>query len=394
MDQNSFYQLQALLIRTGSISIPGIGTFYRTHKPALVQEEEGLISPPSEAVSFKKEVDSAVLFSKHLTEAQFLHPEIAEQIEAELSNYLRKQIKLDGSVSLPNLGLLHLESDGKLTFTSFKVDAIRSNDLHYGLKPIKLPKKPKRSGIPEITMSPMNNGTTTYKSARKPSPINWQPYLLVGVLVLIGVLVIYNGPFLKSTVTDENVVISEEHTTPFQESYPDANAIDNQAIASAEKGVSQQQVAPASSNTAAVSKETSTTQQVDQSTSPTSNQVARGTKEVSEEIVIEDMSVADGSLSSLKRSPEIPTTTLDPNSTIYHLISASFTQLNKAEEFAASMKDEGFKTQIILPGDGPSQIHRVSIFQSNELLQVKDVQRQLEDAGKKLLWIYNAGPVR
>ncbi|MEL7533469.1 MAG: hypothetical protein AAFN10_19300 [Bacteroidota bacterium] len=393
MDQNSFYQLQALLIRTGSISIPGIGTFYRTHKPALVQEEKGLISPPSEAVSFKKEVDSAVLFSKHLTEAQFLHPEIAEQIEAELSNYLRKQIKLDGSVSLPNLGLLHLESDGKLTFTSFKVDAIRSNDLHYGLKPIKLPKKPKRSGIPEITMSPMNNGTTTYKSARKPSPINWQPYLLVGVLVLIGVLVIYNGPFLKSTTADDNVVISEEHTTPFQESYPDAKAMDNQAIASAEKSVSGQQSAPVASSTTAP-KESSTSPQIDQTPATNLDQVARGTKEVSEEIVIQDMSVADGSLSSLKRSPEIPATTLDPNSTIYHLISASFTQLSKAEEFAAAMKNEGFKTQIILPGDGPSQIHRVSIFQSNELPQVKDVQRQLENAGKKLLWIYNAGPVR
>ncbi len=375
MDQNSFYQLQALLIRTGSISIPGIGTFYRTHKPALVQEEKGLISPPSEAVSFKKEVDSAVLFSKHLTEAQFLHPEIAEQIEAELSNYLRKQIKLDGSVSLPNLGLLHMESDGKLSFTSFKVDAIRSNDQNYGLRPIKLPQNPKRSGIPEITMSPMNNGTTTYKSARKPSPINWQPYLLVGVLVLIGVLVIYNGPFLKSTVSDDNVVISEERTTPFQESYPDANNLDNQPIASAEKSAAKPQTTPVKTNSTAAKENTSANQMVESVPTSPPNQVARGAKEISEEVVIEDMASEDGNLSSLKTSPEIPTTTVDPNSTIYHLISASFTQLSKAEEFAASMKEEGFKTQIILPGDGPSQIHRVSIFQSNELPQVKDVQR-------------------
>ncbi|MEM6343544.1 MAG: hypothetical protein AAF927_06670 [Bacteroidota bacterium] len=392
MDQNSFYQLQALLKRGGSISIPGIGTFYRTHQSASVHKEKGLISPPSEAVSFKKEVDSAVLFSKHLTEAQFLHPEIAEQVEAELSNYLRNQIKLDGSVSLPKLGLLHLESDGKLTFTSFEVESMRSNDQHFGLKPIKLPEKPKRSGIPEITMSPMNNGTSTYKSSRKPSPINWQPYLLVGVLVLIGVLVIYNGPFLKSSVSDDRVTISEERVTPFQESYPDADDINTNAIASSQQGVTQQK-APAPSNSLPTRTESSTQVEEETEIKAPINQVARGTKEISEEVIIEDMT-SEGNLASLKRGPEIPATTLDPSSTIYHLISASFTQMSKAEEFAASMKDEGFTTQIILPGDGPSQIHRVSIFQSNELRQVKDVQRQLEEAGKKLLWIYNAGPVQ
>ncbi|MFK7925018.1 MAG: hypothetical protein AB8H47_23880 [Bacteroidia bacterium] len=388
MDQNSFYQLQALLKRTGSVSIPGIGTFYRTHKPALVHEEKGLISPPSESIRFKKEVDARVLFSKLLTEAQFLHPEISEQLEAEFSNYLRRRLRIDGRLSLPKVGLLHLMSDGQLTFTSFKVDNDRSDDYHFGLKPIKLPKKPKRSGIPEITMSPMNNGTPTYETTRKPSPIKWQPYLLVGILVLVGVLVIYNGPFLKSNAAQASVTINEESTTPFQEAYPDAKSIDNKVIASAEKPTQR-----ISNEKAPVTLPSQSTESQQKTRALPEEQKSRGEKEVSEEVVILDMAT-DGKLSSLKPEANIPETILDPSATIYHLISASFTQLNKAEEFAADLKGEGFRTKIILPGDGPSQIHRVSIFQSNELNQVKDVQRQLENVGKKLLWIYHAGPVQ
>lgn len=389
MDQNSFYQLQALLKRTGSVSIPNIGTFYRTHKPALVHAEKGLISPPSEAISFKKEVDPSVLFSKHLTEAQFLHHETSEQLEAEFSSYLRRQLRLDRKVSLPKLGLLHLTSDGQLTFTSFKIDNNRSDDYHFGLKPIKLPNKPKSSGIPEITMSSINNGIPTYETTRKPSPIKWQPYLLVGILVLVGVLVIYNGPFLKSNVAEAGVTINEERTTPFQEAYPDANSIDKNVIASSEKPVQR-----TTTEKAPVTPSQSTSVQSQQTTRALpKEQKSRGAKEVSKEVVILDMST-DGKLSSLKPEANIPKTFLDPSSTVYHLISASFTQLSKAEGFAADMKGEGFRTKIILPGDGPSQIHRVSIFQSNELTQVKDVQRQLENVGKKLLWIYHAGPVQ
>ncbi|MEL6652176.1 MAG: hypothetical protein AAFQ87_15350 [Bacteroidota bacterium] len=238
MNPNSINQLHALLIRHGSVSVPSIGTFTLSRQSALVQRNNALISPPREVVKWRKEVDPRFLFGKLLTEAQFLHPEISEQQETDLCLELQSRLRIDRKVHLPKLGTLQ-KSDGKLSFTSIIKDTNRSDDQHYGLKPVKLPNKPKSSGVPEITNSPMNDGNQTYESTRKASSIKWQPYLLVGILVLAGVLVIYNGPFLRSQSNSEGVTISEESTTPFQEVYPaNSEASPKAEIASAQKVVS------------------------------------------------------------------------------------------------------------------------------------------------------------
>ncbi|MEL7340951.1 MAG: hypothetical protein AAGM67_10725, partial [Bacteroidota bacterium] len=382
-------QLHALLIRHGSVSVPGIGTFIKSRQSALVQHENRLISPPREVVKWRKEVDSRYLFGKLLTEAQFLHPEISEQQETELSLALQSRLRVDGKAVLPELGTL-IVRDGKLRFTSTMKDTDRSDDQHYGLQPVKLPNKPQSSGIPEITTTPMNNGNQTYETTRKASPIKWQPYLLVGILVLAGVLVIYNGPFLRSQANTKSVVISEENTTPFQEVYPSTSEESPEAeIASAQKvsnTTAQQKPAAVQPTPAEESTETTIEPK------PAETQRVRGLEDKSTEVVIEDLAT-DGKLSDLANESTIPQTVLDPTATVYHLISASFTQLSKAEGFADEMKAEGFRPEVILPGDGPSQIHRVSIFQSNDLSQVKDIQSQLEKAGKKLLWIYHSQPI-
>lgn len=389
MNPNSINQLHALLIRHGSVSVPSIGTFTLSRQSALVQRNNGLISPPREVVKWRKEVDPRFLFGKLLTEAQFLHPEISEQQETELCLELQSRLRIDGKVLLPKLGTLQ-KSDGKLLFASIMKDTNRSDDQHYGLKPVKLPNKPKSSGVPEITISPMNDGNQTYESSRKASSIKWQPYLLVGILVLAGVLVIYNGPFLRSQSNSQGVTINEESTTPFQEVYPANSETNPKAeIASAQKVVNPSpKRSPAVENAVVASEgQKETTEEA-----TTANQRVRGLEDKPTEVVIEDMAT-DGSLSDLANEDKLPQPVLDPTATVYHLISASFTQLSKAEEFASEMQAEGYKPEVILPGDGPSQIHRVSIFQSNDLSQVKDVQRQLEKAGKKLLWIYHSQPI-
>ena len=400
MTQNHLLQLRDLLNRKGAISLPGIGTFLRTHKPAIFHAEGGELSPPGETYRFKKEVDISVLFSKILTEAQFLHIEISEQIEAELSEYLRHQLRLDGTVNVPGVGSLSGTSLGELVFSPLFTENERTSDHFFGLKSLDLPQKPKRSGIPEITMDPMNNGTTTYKQIKPKNSINWQPYLLVGLLVLIGVLVIYNGPFLKSSDNPSNeVFISEEQATPFEEEYASANRSSGAPTTqkeivsnspSPQITASQQGLSRSSDPVPPPAQNDSKSEAVEGVVESQPNARERGVNQASELEIVDANET--GNLSALQTENIPVSTPLTPGKTVYHLISASFTMISSAEDHAREMKDQGFKPEIILPGNGPSQIHRVSIFQSNDQQQVRDLQQQLEQSGRELLWIYQARP--
>ena len=97
------------------------------------------------------------------------------------------------------------------------------------------------------------------------------------------------------------------------------------------------------------------------------------------------------SLSDLNIKSENPIKdfpTIKDNVPVFHLIAASFTRLEAAVEYVAQSEKEGYRVQIIFPEDGPSKIHRVSIYQSHNLTEVKSFQSQLMESGKELLWIY------
>lgn len=384
-------------MQKGSVSVPGIGTFFRAFQPATIAPDTGQVEPPAEVIRFHGEVQLPSLYSSRLSELLFIHPDIAQQMEAELGDYLRQQLKSHGIAKLPALGYLEQKAQTPLCFVSLPAQKAFISDQYFGLKHVFLQPKPKPSGLPEKTPSQMRNANPPHEKLNGHTSIKWQPYLLVGLLVLIGVLIIYNGPFMNQRAhLAQGLVVNVEQSTPFDASYQDAPP---EPLATASIPTSS-----TSTNKPLASSPGRKTQGDNLDVRPQPQEVARSTRNPIQGVSrgVGDAPAAPASSPSgstnlndlqevLVKDQTTSFTSAKPVSKdlpVFHLISASFTRMEAAESYAADYIQKGYQTEILIPQNGPSTILRVSIFQSNEINEVKNFQKRLNLSGNELLWIF------
>jgi hypothetical protein len=396
MIPDCYHHFRHLLIQKGSVSVPGVGTFFRSYQPATVIPEKEQVLPPGEIIRFKDDVQLSVLFSGRLTEFLFLHPETAQQYEAELGGFMRQSLDSKGELVLPALGKLQRSEGENLLFSPERTEVLMATDKYYGLQPVSVTTKPKPSDLPDKTPAPMKNGPLTHESLNGKSSINWQPYLLVGLLVVIGVLIIYNGPFMNQHAhLAQGVEVNVEQSTPFNQAYVGNES--TEPIASAEQGLPQPKSdLPATNREMVTVGNTSVSAPGSSPTGTDPNARLGRTRGMEENNLEETAAIGEvsGNLSDLVVVVDDQTQTMRSSRPVskelpvYHLISASFTRMETAQSYLQEISSEGYQTEILVPKDGPSTILRVSIFQSNDLSEVKAFQKHLQLAGKELLWIF------
>lgn len=109
--------LGTLLLRNNCVIIPSFGGFVANNVSAKVDVKNGLITPPTKALSFNKNLsNNDGLIVHHLAKEKHISFDEAQQLIALEVQQIKASLKEEKRVHFHNVGFLYINSAGKIAF--------------------------------------------------------------------------------------------------------------------------------------------------------------------------------------------------------------------------------------------------------------------------------------
>src|SRR5690554_3121261 len=109
--------LGTLLLRNNCVIIPSFGGFVANNVSAKVDVKNGLITPPTKALSFNKNLsNNDGLIVHHLAKEKHISFDEAQQLIALEVQQIKVSLKEEKRVHFHNVGFLYINSAGKIAF--------------------------------------------------------------------------------------------------------------------------------------------------------------------------------------------------------------------------------------------------------------------------------------
>lgn len=125
---NLFSHIEYLLLSHDCVIMPGLGAFIAIVRPATIDYDKGLITPPSRRVMFNQAISSDDgLLANSLARKFNLSFEEARQIVAREASLIKKNLASSKEIAAGRLGTLRMGDEGNLMFTpTLRTDIVAS----------------------------------------------------------------------------------------------------------------------------------------------------------------------------------------------------------------------------------------------------------------------------
>ncbi len=228
-----------LLREHNRVSLPGLGAFVGNYKPAMLNEETLVLSPPYTEINFSKdETWNDELLENFVARIEELSIEEAKRLVAESVAEIVIALQKNGNFAFPGLG--QLVKDGwSINFEieegiNLLPDAFGLENISMLIPPMQFEKKPiVASTKPQPTKPIDTKAPLTKKPAPASKPKSKTPWVLLSLFVVIATLAGYlyfDGFFETKTPVIQNGVASIGNVLPsdtsITESYADTVDVD------------------------------------------------------------------------------------------------------------------------------------------------------------------------
>ncbi len=194
-----------LLYEHNSVNIPGLGGFVSRYKPAMADQVQGELYPPSKALNFNGNlVADDGLLAQHLQEKLGVAPAEAGQAVEAYVKEIREAIERREIVVFPKVGRLYKDYGQNLQFlpdtTNFSLDAYGLPTVHF----YPIARAARASSVRPVTGQPQ--AATTPAAAlpgKNRRPIN-NLAIMISLAVLLLVIMAYFIFFYKPSGGQEN----------------------------------------------------------------------------------------------------------------------------------------------------------------------------------------------
>lgn len=163
--------LGTLLLRNNCVIIPSFGGFVANNVSAKVDVKNGLITPPTKALSFNKNLsNNDGLIVHHLAKEKHISFDEAQQLIALEVQQIKASLKEEKRVHFHNVGFLYINSAGKIAFEQDRFFNLLLSS--YGLGAVQFiteqeERKTTKSAV--VTSEPISTEQKT--SIETPSPV-------------------------------------------------------------------------------------------------------------------------------------------------------------------------------------------------------------------------------
>jgi nucleoid DNA-binding protein len=115
--------VHALLLENETVIVPGFGAFLSSYKPAGINEETNVITPPSKEITFSQKIrNNDGLLVEYIAENEDIpHFDALKKMESAREDILYKLDKGE-KVTLENTGILFLNENQEIVFEAFQKD--------------------------------------------------------------------------------------------------------------------------------------------------------------------------------------------------------------------------------------------------------------------------------
>jgi len=230
-----------LLLAHDCVIIPGFGGFVASRKPAMISEANKTVLPPHKALSFNSQLqNNDGLFYNHAALKLGVTYNQAEVEVKELVAELNKTLSEYSVVSLPSVGKLKLNADGKTIFSP----AADANLLteSFGLKAITLPqiqqkkKEPIVEFIDEPVVETLVSAATPVQHQDKPAivPVKKRSRAALYAVAAMLIAVVALSQVLIFNAQKENISLHQlsiGNITHLLNSKPEIKAVVEQPVA-------------------------------------------------------------------------------------------------------------------------------------------------------------------
>lgn len=109
--------IEILLLSNDCVIVPDLGGFMAHHVDAHYDETDGMFVPPIRTLGFNPQLkmNDSLLVQSYIEAYDISYPEALRRIESEVAE-LRSHLETAGQYELNDIGLLRLNSEGKLEF--------------------------------------------------------------------------------------------------------------------------------------------------------------------------------------------------------------------------------------------------------------------------------------
>ncbi len=183
--------ISELLYEHRQLHLPGLGAFLLQYKPAIVDNLQGQLLPPSLDLSFDTNLvmDDGLLL-EHLRQRTGWSAEVADEAISSFVAGIVGQLSRGELVHLPNIGRLHLNHEKKIVF---KADNYNYNKDSFGLPVLQAAVVTRQANS---SAAATTAGSTPVQSAAKVSGLRpW--YWLFGVFALLTAGIIFASLYIN-----------------------------------------------------------------------------------------------------------------------------------------------------------------------------------------------------
>lgn len=192
--------IKELLFKHNNLVIPGFGNFILTYASSTIDHVQGMLHPPSKSINFDANlITNDGKLQAFIQEKQQISVEDATAIINSYVSNLKSQLGKREMVVIPDVGKLYKDFENNIQFiadpTNFRKESFGLPTISF--YPILKEKKSTQSIPPTTNKNVSSSKQTRSKQKKEPSFWNsiftnsWLPYLLLGVLLVLGTCIIY-----------------------------------------------------------------------------------------------------------------------------------------------------------------------------------------------------------
>lgn len=183
MDINIGACIAPLLYENETVALPGLGSFSTAYQPALIDQVQGELHPPSKAISFNTNlVGDDGLLASYLVQKHDLPLSEAQSVLKDYVATIKERLEKRELAVFPEVGRLYLDYEDKLQFLP---DSTNFNTSSYGLPSLNFHPIAR-------TQRPAAKAKPKQAAQAPPPPRKWQA-ANIGLIAAIGLAVIVLG---------------------------------------------------------------------------------------------------------------------------------------------------------------------------------------------------------
>ncbi|MCC8037444.1 MAG: hypothetical protein LIP02_04805 [Bacteroidales bacterium] len=194
-----------LIARHDCVVVPGFGAFVAQYTPARILRDQGVIVPPSRAISFNREIDhNDGMLATSIARAASISYDQASQSVAEQVAAMKAQLQADGTFTLPFVGSFRERGKGIIEFEPMQSPLIAPQ--YYGLVPAAISPvivEARREQAEQEAILPAPKRWTLTEGARRAMRVaaSVAVLLALGALLTTPVIVDRSAPEMAAVAT-------------------------------------------------------------------------------------------------------------------------------------------------------------------------------------------------